>query len=569
MKASKMLISTLKEAPNEAIIASHILLIRAGMIRKLVAGVYNYLPLGLRTLNKIENIIIDEMDRAGALQILSSAIQPKELWEASGRWQKYGPELMRFKDRHNREFCLGPTHEEIFTDLVKNEIKSRKNLPINLYQIQTKYRDELRPRFGLMRGREFIMKDAYSFDLNEEGLNDSYQLMYKTYEKIFTRLGIDYKVVLADTGAIGGDGSHQFMALSDVGESDIIYCEHCKYAADEEKAQAKLDGYHHTIEEKGMELVLTPNKKTIDEVSEFLKLSKKDIAKSMVYRNLSTNELVLVMVRGDREVNLIKVVNALKIAEHELVLATNEDILNINSFEGFVGPVGLSIKILVDEEVACMHNIVVGANKKDYHFICVNFKRDFDGEVFDLRTVRKDDLCPVCGNFLKMEKGIEIGQIFKLGTKYSLPLKCTYQDELGNHVPIVMGCYGIGVTRTMSSIIEQNHDESGIIWPLNVAPYHAVIVPINYEDEVIKKGSDYIYDQLNDTKVEIILDDREAKPGFKFKDWELIGIPYIITVGRKACENICELKNRRTLEKVELSYDEVITFMKKQVENIK
>lgn len=569
MKASKMLISTLKEAPNEAIISSHILLIRAGMIRKLVAGVYNYLPLGLRTLNKIENIIIDEMDRVGALQILSSAIQPKELWEASGRWQKYGPELMRFKDRHNREFCLGPTHEEIFTDLVKNEIKSRKNLPINLYQIQTKYRDELRPRFGLMRGREFIMKDSYSFDLNEEGLNQSYELMYKTYEKIFTRLGIDYKVVLADTGAIGGDGSHQFMALSDVGESDIIYCEHCNYAADEEKAQAKIDLYHDNIEEKTMELVLTPNKKTIDEVSDFLKLNKKDIVKSMVYRNLANNELVLVMVRGDREVNPIKVINALKIAEHELVLATAEDILEIHSFEGFVGPVGLNIKTLVDEEVAYMHNIVVGANKKDYHLTCVNFKRDFDGEVFDLRIVSKNDLCPICGNPLKMEKGIEMGQIFKLGTKYSLPLKCTYQDELGNNIPIVMGCYGIGVTRTMSSIIEQNHDEFGIIWPLNIAPYHVVIVPINYEDELIKKGSDYIYNRLNDTKVEIILDDREAKPGFKFKDWELIGIPYIITIGRKASENICELKKRRTLEKLELSYDEAIEFIKKQVENIK
>lgn len=569
MKASKMLISTLKEAPNEAIISSHILLIRAGMIRKLVAGVYNYLPLGLRTLNKIENIIIDEMDRAGALQILSSAIQPKELWEASGRWQKYGPELMRFKDRHNREFCLGPTHEEIFTDLVKNEIKSRKNLPINLYQIQTKYRDELRPRFGLMRGREFIMKDSYSFDLNEEGLNQSYELMYKTYEKIFTHLGIDYKVVLADTGAIGGDGSHQFMALSDIGESDIIYCENCNYAADEEKAQAKIDLYHDNIEEKTMELVLTPNKKTIDEVSDFLKLNKKDIVKSMVYRNLANNELVLVMVRGDREVNPIKVINALKIAEHELVLATAEDILEIHSFEGFVGPVGLNIKTLVDEEVAYMHNIVVGANKKDYHLTCVNFKRDFDGEVFDLRIVSKNDLCPICGNPLKMEKGIEMGQIFKLGTKYSLPLKCTYQDELGNNIPIVMGCYGIGVTRTMSSIIEQNHDEFGIIWPLNIAPYHVVIVPINYEDELIKKGSDYIYNRLNDTKVEIILDDREAKPGFKFKDWELIGIPYIITIGRKASENICELKKRRTLEKLELSYDEAIEFIKKQVENIK
>ena len=567
MKASKMLISTLKEAPNEAIISSHILLIRAGMIRKLVAGVYNYLPLGLRTLNKIENIIIDEMDRAGALQILSSAIQPKELWEASGRWQKYGPELMRFKDRHNREFCLGPTHEEIFTDLVKNEIKSRKNLPINLYQIQTKYRDELRPRFGLMRGREFIMKDSYSFDLNEEGLNQSYELMYKTYEKIFTRLGIDYKVVLADTGAIGGDGSHQFMALSDIGESDIIYCENCNYAADEEKAQAKIDLYHDNIEEKTMELVLTPNKKTIDEVSDFLKLNKKDIVKSMVYRNLANNELVLVMVRGDREVNPIKVINALKIAEHELVLATAEDILEIHSFEGFVGPVGLNIKTLVDEEVAYMHNIVVGANKKDYHLTCVNFKRDFDGEVFDLRIVSKNDLCPICGNPLKMEKGIEMGQIFKLGTKYSLPLKCTYQDELGNNIPIVMGCYGIGVGRLAASVCEAHHDEYGPIWPMTIAPWQVHLCCVRPDNEEIKNYSDGLYEQLQNAGIEVLYDDRKVSAGVMFSDADLMGIPVrIIASPRNMKEGCCEVVTRDKSVREKVALEDVFATVQKMVQ---
>ncbi len=567
MKATKMLISTLKEAPNEAIVPSHILLIRAGMIRKLVAGVYNYLPLGLRTLTKIENIIRNEMDKAGALEILSSAIQPKELWEASGRWQKYGPELMRFKDRHNRDFCLGPTHEEIFTDLVRNEIKSRKNLPINLYQIQTKYRDELRPRFGLLRSREFIMKDSYSFDLDEKGLDESYKIMYQTYEKIFTRLGINYQIVLADTGAIGGDSSHQFMALSDTGESDIIYCEKCKYAADGEKAKAKVDLYRTNEELKTVELVKTPNQKTIDEVCTFLNVTKKDVAKSMIYRNLAQNELVLVMVRGDREVNEIKVINALKIAEHELVLATYEDILSLNSVEGFVGPVGIqNLRILVDEEVAAMHNIIVGANKSDYHLKNVNFQRDYTGEVFDLRQVTEGDLCPICGYQLKKERGIELGQIFKLGTKYSEPLKCTYQDEKGNSIPIVMGCYGIGVTRTMSSIIEQNYDEHGIIWPINVAPYHVVIVPVNYEDESIKEGADYLYEQLQNLGIEVILDDRDAKVGYKFKDWELIGIPFIITIGRKASEKICEVKPRRTLENINYSYDDAINFVKKEID---
>ena len=569
MKASKMLIATLKEAPNEAIISSHILLIRAGMIRKLVAGVYNYLPLGLRTLNKIEKVIREEMDESGAQEILSSAIQPKELWEESGRWQKYGPELMRFKDRHDRDFCLGPTHEEIFTDLVRNEIKSRKNLPINLYQIQTKYRDELRPRFGLMRGREFIMKDAYTFDLTSEGLDESYKVMYETYEKIFTRLGINYKIVLADTGAIGGSGSHQFMALSEVGESDIIYCDKCGYAADIEKASSKPYLYKVDEVEKPLEKVLTPGKKSIEEVSEFLNIKAQDLAKSMVYRNLYDNSLVIAMVRGDREVNEIKLVNHLNIAEHELVLATYDDIISLGSVEGFVGPVNMNTKIIVDEEVAKMRNVVVGANEFNYHLLNANYGRDFTGDVIELRSAQAGDLCPICGAPLATERGIEVGQIFKLGTKYSEPLKCTYQDEQGKNVPMVMGCYGIGVTRTMASIIEQNHDEFGIAWPLNVAPYHVVVVPINYNDEVMRQGAQYIYEKLKEAKVEVILDDRDAKPGFKFKDWELIGIPYVITVGRLAGESICEFKTRKTLEKVEKPFDVAINDVISAVRNMK
>ncbi len=558
MKASKMLVATLKEAPNEAIISSHILLIRAGMIRKLVAGVYNYLPLGLRVLHKIENIIREEMDEAGALEFLSSAVQPKELWVESGRWQKYGPELMRFTDRHDREFCLGPTHEEIFTDLVRNEIKSRKNLPINLYQIQTKYRDELRPRFGLMRGREFIMKDAYSFDMTVEGLDASYQQMYQTYEKIFTRLGIIYKIVLADTGAIGGTGSHQFMALSDVGESDIIYCQHCGYAADQEKAESITLVNEDKVEEMMVEKVYTPHQKSIEEISTYLGVDKQKVIKSMVYMNLASNQPVLVLVRGDRDVNPIKVVNHLGIAEHELVLASYEQILELGSVEGFVGPMGINCQILIDDEVILIQNAVAGANEKDYHIKNVNYPRDFQGEVLQLRSTVAGDLCPKCHQPLQMERGIEIGQIFKLGTKYSLPMGCTYQDEQGKNQPMIMGCYGIGVTRTMSSIIEQNHDEHGIIWPLNVAPYHVVVVPIQYSDPVMKEGADYIYNQLKKAHIEVILDDRDAKPGFKFKDWELIGIPYMITVGRKASESICEFKIRKSLEKTEMGYDEAI-----------
>ncbi|MCI5744663.1 MAG: proline--tRNA ligase [Erysipelotrichaceae bacterium] len=557
MKASKMMIATLKEAPQEAQISSHILLIRAGMIRKLVAGVYNYLPLGLRVLHKIENIIREEMDESGAQEILSSAIQPKELWEESGRWAKYGPELMRFKDRHQREFCLGPTHEEIFTDLVKNEIKSYKALPINLYQIQTKYRDELRPRFGLIRGREFIMKDAYSFDVDEKGLDVSYKNMYQTYSNIFTRLHINYQVVEADTGAIGGSESHQFMALSDIGESNIIYCD-CGYAADEEKATTLDDTYKNDEEELELEEVETIDKKTIEEVANYLNVSKKDIAKAVVYS--VSNKPSLFLIRGDREVNFIKVCNALNAAEHEVYLSTREEIEKYGSVEGFIGPINSKMDVYVDSELAKMKNMIVGANKTNMHIKNVNINRDFKAyKIVDLKDVSENMPCPICKKPLKKERGIEIGQIFKLKTKYSSAMSCTYLNEKGVEVPMVMGCYGIGVSRTMSAIIEQNHDENGIIWPLNVAPYHAVIIPVNYKDENQKKLADEIYETLKANKVEVILDDRDAKPGFKFKDFDLIGIPLIIVVGKRASEGIVEYKTRKENVKEEIDYNVAIT----------
>ncbi len=556
MKASKMLLATLKEAPQEAQISSHILLIRAGMIRKLVAGVYNYLPLGLRTLRKIENIIREEMDNAGGLEILSSAIQPKELWEESKRWSKYGPELIRFKDRHDREFCLGPTHEEIFTNLVKNEVKSYKALPLNLYQIQTKYRDELRPRFGLMRGREFIMKDAYSFDVDDNGLDDSYKNMYAAYSKIFTRLHVNYQVVLADTGAIGGSESHQFMALSDVGESNIIYCT-CGYAADEEKANTKDDTYKTEEELKEVKEVATPNVKTIEDLTKFLNVSSKDIAKAVVYS--CNGKPSMFLIRGDREVNFIKVCNALNAAEHEVYLATEEEVTRYNSVNGFIGPVNSKMDVYVDSELANMKNMIVGANIKDTHLMNVNINRDYTPfKIVDLKDVHENDLCPVCGKPLKAERGIEVGQIFKLKTKYSLPMRCTFLNEKGEEKPMVMGCYGIGVTRTMSAIIEQNHDEYGICWPLNVAPYHVVIIATNYNDETIRKVSDSMYETLLANKIEVVLDDRDAKVGFKFKDWDLIGIPLIITVGRRANEGIVEYKVRKDNIKSEKTIDEAI-----------
>ena len=568
MRASKMLISTLKEAPNEAKIDSHVLLLRAGMIKNLVAGVYNYLPFGLRVLNKIEKVIREEMDNSGAVEILCSALQPKELWEESGRWSKYGPELMRFSDRHEREFCLGPTHEEVFTSMARDLIKSSKTLPINMYQIQTKYRDEVRPRFGLMRGREFIMKDAYSFDKDEAGLEVSYQNMYETYTKIFTRLGLHFQAVLADTGNIGGNGSHQFMALSDIGESEIVYCDACGYAADVEKATIRLgDADNAAIKE--MELVNTPQAKTIEEISNFLGVDPKCTIKTIIYHDYQNERLVAAVVRGDREVNEIKLVNAIDGNENYLELATDKEIYDLGSIHGFCGPKDLKCDIFIDEEVTLMKNAVIGANQKDYHYVNANFGRDFTGTVCDLKKATAGDLCPCCGMPMKQNRGIEVGQIFKLQTKYSEAMKCVYVDEQGKNVPMVMGCYGIGVTRTLQSIVEQYHDEFGIKWPLNVAPYHAVIVPINYNDEAQQALAHELYAKLKSEGIEVVLDDRNAKPGFKFKDWELIGLPFMVVCGKLASEGIVEFKDRHTMEKVELSMNDAVAKIVEAVKNIK
>ncbi len=567
MKASKMLIPTLKETPQDAKIASHILLIRSGMVKAEVAGVYNFLPFGLRVVNKIEKVVREEMNKSGAIEILCSALQPKELWVESGRWEKYGPELMRLKDRHDREFCLGPTHEEVFTSIARELIKSSKNLPLNIYQIQTKYRDEFRPRFGLMRSREFIMKDAYTFDKDEEGLNASYDIMYDTYSKIFTRLNLHFQPVLADTGNIGGNGSHQFMALSDVGESEIVYCDECGYAADVEKATTKLDGYKGKKEDKIIK-VHTPNHGTIEELEEFLKMNPKDMTKTLIYHDFVNEKYVIAIIRADRELNLIKLVNEIGSNENYLRLATDDELLNLGFVKGYSSPIGhdKEYEVYVDFEVAEMDSFLTGANEKDYHLLNVKYKRDFDGKVCDLKNACKGDLCPICGKPLNQERGIEVGQIFKLGTKYSAAMNCNYVDSDGKNKPMVMGCYGIGITRVMQSIVEQYHDEFGIKWPVNVAPYEVVVVPVKIKDETQYNLANEIYEELEKEGIEVIFDDRDASCGFKFKDWELIGIPYMIISGKNASENIVELKNRMTLEKIEISKDELI---KKLVKDIK
>ena len=534
---------------------SHILLLRAGMIRKLVSGVYGFMPMGWRSLRKIEEIIRQEMDAAGGQEIHMSAIQPAELWQESGRWNDYGPELWRLQDRNGREFCLGPTHEEIFTDLIRSDVTSYRQLPVNLYQIQTKYRDEARPRFGLMRSREFIMKDAYSFDLNEEGLDESYRQMYEAYEKIYTRCGLTFRPVEADSGAIGGSNSHEFTALSEVGESEIAYCTHCDMAATSERAACTDDpaGEEAMLP---MEEVETPGTKTIDAVCDYLHLDKKKSIKALLFVTYDEegqeNGYVAAFVRGDRELNMVKLCHALSIPEHAIAFAEEEKMAAATGcVGGFTGPVGLhDCTIVVDSELKGLKNGCAGACKADHHLINVNYGRDYEGDIIaDIKLLQEGDPCPCCGSPIKYTRGIEVGQVFKLGTKYSKAMGATYKDENQKDQLIWMGCYGIGVSRTLAAIVEQHHDDAGIIWPVSVAPYHVIITLMKEKDAVQAALAEKIYQALTAAGAEVLLDDRRERPGVKFKDAELLGMPIQITVGRDAADGRVEYKLRREKDK--------------------
>ncbi len=563
MKASKLLMPTLREAPAEAEISSHILMMRAALISKLAAGVYSYLPLGLKVLHNVQNIIREEMDRAGAQELLMSALLPAECYQKSGRWERFGDDMFRLKDRNDRDFCLGPTHEEIFTQTVIDSVHSYRDYPFTLYQMQTKYRDERRPRFGVMRTREFIMKDAYSFDTTKEGLDESYKAMYDAYRRIFDRLGLNYMIVDADTGAMGGSGSQEFMVISEVGEDTIAYCEDCRYSANIEKAVCVAPETSNE-EMKEKHKIGTPNARTIDEVAAFFGKDAKSFVKTMIYN--CDGKLYAVLVRGDREINEVKLANITGAAE--VALADAEDVVKITGAKvGFAGPVNLSAPIIADNEVMAMRNFIVGANETDCHIENVNPGRDFTPEITaDIRSIEEGDICPVCGKRIKTAQGIEVGHIFKLGTKYSDALGLTYRDETGEDKSVIMGCYGIGVNRCLAAVIEQNHDDNGIIWPVAVAPYKAVVVPVNVNDSVQANMAEEITKRLEDEGIEVIIDDRDERPGVKFKDWDLIGIPVRITVGKKAGEGLVEYKLRNEAEFELLEKEEAI---KKALEYIK
>ena len=566
MKLSKMLISTLREVPGEAEIASHQLMLRAGMIRKSATGIYTFMPNGVRVLKNVENIVREEMDRAGAQEFLASALIPANLWQESGRWDVMGSEMIRLKDRNGRDFCLGPTHEEVFTDLARNEIKSYKQLPLNLYQIQTKYRDERRPRFGVMRSREFIMKDAYSFDKDNEGLDISYMKMYEAYNKIFTRCDLEFSAVEADSGAMGGSGSAEFMVKSDIGEDEIAFCTGCNYAANTEKATSKLEDAEKE-EEKELRKIATPDVRTIEELVTFFNTSNKKFAKTLIYK--ADGKVVAVMVRGDRSLNETKVSNALG-GIMELEMADAETVLKATSAEiGFAGPIGLQVDtLLVDEEVTRMSNFIVGANDTGYHYENVNYERDFNGIVGDYKLVAEGDMCPRCGSPINIRRGVEVGHIFKLGTKYSESMGANYLDENGKEKPLVMGCYGIGINRTVAAIIEQHHDENGILWPMAVAPYKVIVMPANVKNEEQMNRAEKIYEDLKTRGVDVLLDDRNERVGVKFKDADLIGIPIRVTVGKKVVEDIVEFKLRKNQDIEEVNIEDVVGRIEKEfIEN--
>ena len=572
MLATKLYAPTLREVPSDADVVSQQLMLRAGFMRKTANGLYSFLPLGWRSIKKIEAIVREEMDRASAQEIMMPILQPAEIWKESGRWNAYGAEMMRINDRHDNEFCLGPTHEEMITTLVKNEINSYRQLPVNLYQIQSKFRDERRPRYGLMRSREFIMKDAYSFDVDEAGLEESYKSMYDAYTRIFNRCGLTFRPVEADSGAIGGSGTHEFMAIAEAGEADIVYCTKCDYAANIEIGKP---GIMKQEEEALQELsvVDTPNASTIEAVADMLNLPLDKTIKAVVFS--IDGKVVLAIVRGDHEVNEVAVQHAV-LGSVEPEMATPEELEKVGLTAGFISPVGLQqteeFAIVVDESVMETYNVCGGANKKDAHYVNINPKRDFNVDdiiVAPIRLITKDDVCPKCGGSLEHAKGIEVGQVFKLGTKYSEALQATFLDQNGRPNPMIMGCYGIGVSRTLAAAIEQYHDENGIIWPRSIAPFEAVIVPINAKDEALMSTSQTIYTALQDAGVDVLLDDRKDRAGVKFKDADLIGYPLRITVSKNTLENNeVEIQIRKTGEALPCAIDSVATKVTELLQNL-
>ena len=569
MRFSQYLLPTLKEVPSEAEVPSHQLMLRAGMIRKLASGIYSYLPLGLRSIRKVEAIIREEMNRAGAVEVLLPFVQPAELWQESHRWEEYGSELARFKDRHNRECCLGPTHEEVITDIARKEIRSYRQMPLNLYQIQTKFRDEIRPRFGVMRAREFIMKDAYSFDADERGVDESYQKMIEAYTRIFTRCGLRFKAVEAETGLIGGSFSHEFMVLAETGEETIVSCTHCSYAANIEKAEfqrrIKEGGTPDKGSQKPVQKVLTPEKRTVEEVTQFLNVSPEDLVKTLIFE--SDKGCVAALVRGDHEISEKKL-KAVWGSENTQ-LASEEIVEEITRApKGFAGPIDLSVPILADLDIREMVNFVTGANEKDAHLIHVNSARDFQVSQFvDIRKFAPGDRCPLCGKETRMDKGIEVGHTFKLGTKYSKAMGATFLDEQGREKEIVMGCYGIGVGRTVAAAIEQSYDQNGIIFPMPIAPFQVLILPVNIKTDFLMETAEQLYQTLSQSGIEVLYDDREESPGVKFKDADLIGIPLRITLGEKnLTKGLVEIKKRRTGEVLLLKKEEVLSKAKEMID---
>ena len=567
MRYSKLLLPTTKETPAEAEVISHQLLLRAGCIRKLTSGLYTYLPLGLMALQKVAAIVREEMNLAGAQELLMPMVQPADLWEESGRWQKYGPELLRFKDRHGRDYCLGPTHEEVITDIARRELHSYRQLPINLYQVQTKFRDEIRPRFGLMRGREFVMKDAYSFDADDEGAAKSYDIMKEAYHRIFRRCGLSFRAVEADTGSIGGSYSHEFMVLADTGEDTLVICNDCDYAANVEKAAVVLaDAEPSQDALQPLTRVKTPGMKKVDRVADFLKVTPADIIKTMIF--LADGEPVAALVRGDRQVQDVKLKNLLGVSEIETI--DDAEVWKLTKLPvGYVGPVDIPIRLVADQEVMRMMNAVAGANEKGMHLTGVNPGRDFEPElVGDLRQITPEDGCPVCGGQLSLTEGIEVGHIFKLGTNYSDALQATFQDRDGVEKPFVMGCYGIGVSRVVAAAIEQNHDKNGIVFPLPLAPFQVIVLNLGLNNEAVSGAAEQLYSDLQARGLEVLFDDRDERPGSKFKDADLLGIPYRVTVGKTyEKEGVVELRLRATGETIMLPFAEAAAGIEDMVTN--